>query len=136
MLSKPKHGWCDITIGDFTDRASYLTPVHLDILKSLCNLCQTHKPQTVFVDAEGWEYYIVFDCYSTFVILCKEEKPEVFEFDIYYKKLAKEVINDIRDNLDDWADWEYDAPCNINHVSKYGDEICLWFNKLSKEVDD
>ena len=35
MLENPKHGWVKVHLGDFCDRASYLTDVIDDILEEL-----------------------------------------------------------------------------------------------------
>ena len=35
MLENPKHGWAKIHLGDFCDRASYLTMVEQNIIKKI-----------------------------------------------------------------------------------------------------
>ena len=107
MLSIPKHGWVNISIGDWSDRASYLTDVHIDILNALINLLQNRKVSSVYCDAEGWEYIIVFDFYRVYIIEDKEEEPKLYHFDMSVKDLAIEVYKDIKENLYAWSLWDY-----------------------------
>ncbi len=109
MLSVPKHGWVNISIGDWSDRASYLTEVHLDILDALINLFGNRKVSSVYCDAEGWEYIIVFDFYNIYIIEDKEENPKLYHFDMSAKGLAEEVYKDISEHLYDWSLWSYDV---------------------------
>ena len=81
MLENPKHGWVKIHLGDFCDRASYLTDVPHDLLDKFNNMFEKHgSPVAVGFDAEGWEYIIVFDWYTTYIIESKDtEKLYVFD---------------------------------------------------------
>lgn len=105
MLSKPVNGWTDITIGDWTQRASYLTNPAIDILKSICEVLKTKGPSTCFFDAEGWNYYILFDSDETYAIVDKDNIYTA-KFDIDIKKIAAEVKDDIKNNIGVWMKWE------------------------------
>ena len=72
MLSKPKYGWADITIGDWSDRCSYLTDVPFQLLEAMCRSCKNHEPVAAKFDAEGWEYTIIFDWLETHIIIEKD----------------------------------------------------------------
>lgn len=72
MLSKPEHGWADITIGDWSDRCSYLDDVPIALLSEISCVLETHCPRVLKFDAEGWEYLIVFDDYETHII-CRSD---------------------------------------------------------------
>ena len=68
MFSVPKHGWVEISIGNWSDRSSYLTDPHLDILDAFITLYSTYNPGAVYCDAEGWEYIIVISFNDIFII--------------------------------------------------------------------
>ena len=105
MLSKPEYGWCEINICDWKDRASYLTDPHLDLLDAFIELFKSRKPQVVDCDAEGWEYKIVIDFFEVHIIESKEGY-KYYSFDIGAGYLAKDLINDIEENLDAWCKWD------------------------------
>lgn len=108
MLSTPIHGWSNITIGNWSDRCSYLDDVPFDLLEAIKHLYETvHTPVCVCFDAEGYEYTIVFDLFYTHIIL---ENPDedgfnYFSIDIDIDDLAKELISDIRKDIDGWSTW-------------------------------
>lgn len=122
MLSRPESGWCDITVGDFCSRASYLTNVPMDILKALNG---TGTPCVCF-DAEGWEFFVIFSWQETLVIGYGEPFGQsdgycVKSFDITKKEIAKQVYNDISGNIDAWAKWEpraqFDDEAYLTHIA-------------------
>ena len=114
MLSKPQYGWVTISIDNWHDRASYLSDIHLDFLSSLINsYLKPYQPACVHYDAEGWEGVIVIDDYFTYVILDNTEedrkfKSKVLTFEINKDDLAKELIEDIEENLEEWSLWDVD----------------------------
>lgn len=105
MLSKPKHGWTDITLGDFTGRGSYLTDIPVDLLNAFINALRDFTPASVFFDEEGSEFTLVSHYDGTYIIAEREEKPELISIDIRFIELIKEVINDIESDIKGWADW-------------------------------
>lgn len=112
MLNKPQYGWCDINIGTWHDRASYLTNPHIDLLDAFLGLYRSRKAQVVDCDAEGWEYKIVIDFFEVHIIESKEEY-KYYSFDIDSKYLALELIKDIEYNIDEWSKWDY---CDENEL--------------------
>lgn len=106
MLSIPEYGWVDVSIGNWIDRASYLTDPHLDLMDAFINLLNNKKVSAVNFDAEGWEYIIVLDLYSSYVIDSKEERPQLYNFDISANILAEELYKDISNNLYKWSVWD------------------------------
>lgn len=105
MLSTPKSGWVEISLGDWNDRASYLTDVHLDILDSLIALLKKRKSIAVYCDAEGWEYYIIFEWFNSYVITLEEDATlKIIDREII--DIAKEVYKDISNSIDAWANWD------------------------------
>ena len=114
MLSKPKHGWSEITIGDWSDRCSYIDDVPFNLLEALEKSCRTHRPVAVKFDAEGWDYIVVFDQFETHIISTNPNDVDVYFSNFDYHtieidrdKLAKELIADIRRDIDDWTHWDY-----------------------------
>lgn len=108
MLSIPKHGWVNITIGSWTDRASYLSDVHYDLLDAITAKLKNWRPTCVNMDAEGWEYIIVFDRFNTHIIEYKDDM-EYYSFEIPVSTLANELYTDISEHLYEWSLWDYDA---------------------------
>ena len=106
MFSIPKHGWVNLSIGDWSDRSSYLTDPHLDMLDAFITLYSTYNPGAVYCDAEGWEYIIVISFYDIFVIEQKDE-DKLITLDVRTRDLCEEVMNDIEEHLYDWSLWSY-----------------------------
>ena len=107
MLSKPHGGWSTITIGDWSDRCSYLTDVPYDLMHALEFAIRTHRTTLATFDAEGWEYTIVFEWQHTHIITNKDDEYKLYSFPIGRDQIATEFIADIRENLDDWAEWKH-----------------------------
>jgi len=118
MLINPHAGWVNIRIGEFEDRASYLTDVPIDILDALIKSYKEHKPATIEFDAEGWEYIIVINTYETHIIdypyrtdeeyLSSEDDKQVLTtVEIDRDTLAKDLISDIENDYDKWVHWMY-----------------------------
>lgn len=106
MFSVPKHGWVDITLGDWSDRASYLTNPHIDMLDAFITLYRSYNPGAVYCDAEGWEYIIVISFNDIFVIEQKDDNI-LHTFDFRTRDLCEQVIGDIEGHLYDWSLWSY-----------------------------
>lgn len=81
MFTNPNSGWTTVTLGDFTDRASYLTNVPNDLIHALIYGIETYSPTSVQFDAEGWDYTITFRPLETYVVRVKEV-PELFVIDM------------------------------------------------------
>ena len=136
MLLNPKHGWVTVKIGEWSDRASYLTDVPLDILSALIHSYQTGLPAAINFDAEGWEYIIVIDHYTTHIIdylyrtdeecLSSEDDKQILTVvEISKDDLAKEFLEDIESDWDAWVNWMYydDEETIQNRKSELGSKI-------------
>lgn len=111
MLSKPEYGWIAVTIGSFSEPASYLTNVPVDILKGILYRLRGRKTNyTVRIDSEGYISKVqFFDDYVQ--IKTDKERGNGFSKLIVsknIKEVAGEVIKDIEDNFEDFCNWE---PC-------------------------
>ncbi len=109
MLGKPKYGWTTISIGDWSDRCSYLTDVPYCIFNAIEKVLRVHTPAVATFDAEGWENIIVFDEFNTYIISGKSDHGMMFkEVDVKIKALAEEFLSDIEENIDLWSQWGFD----------------------------
>lgn len=117
MFSVPKHGWVNISIGDWSDRSSYLTDPHLDILDAFITLYSTYNPGAVYCDAEGWEYIIVISFNDIFVIEQKDA-DRLLTLDVRTRDLMEEVIKDIEEHLYDWSCWSLNVSNDADRVKE------------------
>ena len=104
MISTPKYGWSTITIGDWSERCSYLDDVPFMLLSAIDKVLRMHVPCAVRFDAEGFEYIIVFDENETHIIELND-KITYHTIEIYIEYIVKELIADIRNDLEEWAWW-------------------------------
>jgi hypothetical protein len=108
MLSVPKHGWVDVSVGNWHSRASYLTDLPNELLDALIAKLQSWTPTCVKCDAEGWEFIIVFDSHDVHIIESKNYYRLIsIEKNIY--EVAEEVYKDISEHLYEWSLWDYDV---------------------------
>ena len=134
MFSVPKHGWVNISIGDWSDRSSYLTDPHLDILDAFITLYSSYNPGAVYCDAEGWEYIIVISFNDIFVIEQKDE-DKLLTLDVRTRELMEEVIKDIETNIYEWSCWSLNVHSDEDRVieeNKIKDKI----SKLREVVSE
>lgn len=115
MFSTPKNGWVDITIGNWSDRASYLTNPHLDFLDAFVDILTTKVTTSVFCDAEGWIYNVVLNDYIVYIVTDKED-VSVCSCDVNMHKLVREACDDISRDIDAWSMWSYldDTPERVS----------------------
>lgn len=133
MLATPKHGWSQITIGNWTDRCSYLNDVPTLLLEALELTCRTHRPAAVAFDAEGWEYTIVFDDFATHVISDNCDEGYIYSsVEVKPADLAKELIADIRRDIDGWADWAFEP--SDDEVGERKKDLLVYCDILEKRI--
>lgn len=130
MLGKPRYGWTNVEIGDFVDRASYITDVPNDCLDAFIFGLKNGFPVTVEFDAEGWEFTIVSKFYDTFIIMEKEE-VEIITTDKTVLDLAEELIEDIELHIDDWSEW---SPFSDEKADENKDDLMNKLNELKDIV--
>lgn len=144
MLKAPYAGWTTIKIGDWSDRASYLTDVPMDILDAFINSYNYWQPAVIKFDAEGWEYTVVIDDYETYIIdyLHNDEGDYLDSFEanptltiikVKKKNLAKEVLNDIKSNFNSWVEWCSDDG-DPEEIKKYEYILHNKVQKLEKTI--
>lgn len=132
MISNPDAGWCNVKIGDFEGVASYLTDVPFNCLVAFTQYFDRSNninSVSVYFDEEGTEFYTVFDYYSTYIIIEREEKPELkYLNDVGIKQLAKELIEDLERDFDKWVDWK----CYGEPQDGRAEELRLGIEKLKQ----
>lgn len=136
MLATPKHGWSNITIGNWSDRCSYLTDVPFQLLEAMECSCREHKPVSVSFDAEGWEYIITFDWFYTHIISGKSEEDSFsyFSIDINRDELAKELISDIRKDIDGWSTWLDYGDMSEDEISERKKDLLILCDIVEKRL--
>lgn len=107
MLKKTGFGWGEITIGGWKDRCSYLNDVPFDLLSGVEETIRTGRKSAVWLDAEGYEYTIVFGPTDTYIITDRDDRTLIV-VDVPIETLGEELVSDIRSNIDDWAGWKGD----------------------------
>lgn len=133
MLSKPVHGWSTVKIGVFKKTASYLTDVPMDLLDAFIQYFneKNHLPFGVNFEGEsegmfgiieiGDELYLHTELFSEETDVMRELKlikPEDYGFGYFarpkelLRKMAEEVIADIKENLEAWVNWDLDPECD------------------------
>lgn len=105
MFSKPKAGWVDINIGDYTISASYLTDIPIDFLNSLINSLENNLPFSVFIDEEGIENLLCAYYDKVFIIIMNGSNVEYKKIDMDFNTFRAEIVKDIEIYLNDWIDW-------------------------------
>lgn len=130
MFTKPEHGWTNLQLGDFSQRASYLTDIPNDCLDAFIYALHNNVPAVVYFDAEGWNFHLVSSWYRSYVIVDKDETT-VYAIDKTMFKLAKELINDIENNFDIWLGWDMEEDYVEENKEKFKEKL----NQLQFEIN-
>ena len=129
MLSKPKYGWTDVTIGDWTGKLSYIDDVPVVLLNAFYNVLSNQKPEVVCVDDEGINYWIVFDLSDTIIITEDENcQYSVSRQNVGVRKLGRQMWANIDDNIKAWVDWAI----NDNNAEGCEERNELLYNQLKR----
>ena len=132
MLGKPQYGWTEITIGDYQDRAGFLTDVPFDFLDAMiASYKRRNTPFCVRCDAEGFEYSIVCNEGCDCQINIKSRPPILIQ-GVCKRELAKEIIDDIESSIDDWATWRDTESVVIEARKKMLGELTKELRKIIK----
>lgn len=133
MISNPKHGWCNFKLEDFEGTPSYLTDVPGDLLNIFIDYHRKGYGMTWF-DEEGTEFTLVLTPYSLFIIEEKDE-PVLHDFSVInIDDLEKELVNDIENNLDEWANFTTGDTDDEISVHKFEISRKLEFLKTVKKM--
>lgn len=113
MLKYDGAGWGRISIGDWNDKCCCLDDVPHDLLEAVEETARTwHKTVREFdtFDAADCHYTIVFGRFETYIVSNKTapDGNTVYSFtvaNIPITEFGKELVADIRCNLDKWVKW-------------------------------
>lgn len=104
MITNPRHGWCDFTLGTFTGTPSYLTDVPVDLLDAFLDYHRKGMGIAWF-DEEGSDFtFVILPC-SLFIIEEKDSAVLHSFPEIKIEDLERELISDLERSLYDWADF-------------------------------
>ena len=134
MLSRPIIGWSKITIGNWSDRCSYIDDVPFMLLEAMEESCRINKPVSVRIDAEGWDYIIVFDQFTTHIISEITDDYTYYSVDIDRDELAKELISDIRRDIDGWCEWFCYHELTEDYISERKKDLLVLCDMLEKRL--
>lgn len=129
MLSKPQHGWTEITIGDFVGRGSYIQDLPTMLLEMFLRTLRWNIPAEITIDEEGSAFK--FCAKNANCISIHRDSGEVFYFDIDVRTLAAEFISDLRRDWQDWILWshEQDPAFSAKHPA---DQLSRLINTLEQ----
>ena len=119
MLSKPFAGWANFSLNEFTFPVSYLTDVPADFVKALTIALEHDVSTVVVLDGEGeGDCKIVFNTYHDTVsaihyVPDSDVQIETVFWDESIVSIAEKFIQDIEAHYDDWKNWNYDGPKDI-----------------------
>jgi len=134
MLTKPEHGWTNLQINDFSERASYMTNIPNEFLDAFISALQNSTPAVVFFDAEGWGFHLVASYYCSYIIVDKDD-AKLFTVSKNIHALAKELYDDINNNLDDWTNWYLDESDTEEERKEYRMVLEDKLNQLNIEIN-
>ena len=133
MLTTPQYGWSEIIIGDWYDRCSYLDDVPYKLLEAVDVVNRTGRPYCAKFDAEGYEYIIAFDVHETHIIHCDfEGEYHYYTIEINIKDLARELLSDIRRDLDLWAEWPFSV--SEDEICERKKDLSAWCDVIEKRL--
>ena len=130
LISNPINGWCNFDIVNFHGTPSYLTDVPVDILNAFIQYHKTGMGMAWF-NEEGTEFTLVLTPYSFFVIEERDEpKLYDFSFKVDIKNLEKDLLHELKNNIDEWA--KFFSYVDDSAVKKHKNEI----NKKILELEE
>lgn len=128
MLSKPKFGWSELKIGDFVSSVESVTDVPCDILKAYYDFFHFGQGVASFYSS-GFQFDLILSYTmdpANIYIVDNQGK-------VYIEKVtlnADELIHDIKDNIDVWAEWFG------KYSNSYKELILENVERLEKEIED
>lgn len=117
MLSRPKYGWTTVTVAEkVIGAASYLDDIPMMLLSAMCQYFSKNNYMNFDVqfDAEGYYFGLMeFDDELFFLSTETNDAKPIIELISEYskntlKELAKELVNEIREYIEDWVYWDTD----------------------------
>ena len=122
MLTKPEHGWSDFSLdGTSVYTLGYLDNIPFEWLDDAIHGLETLNPFCVkgFMEPERFICVVSFwNCH----IICEDEDrdpldPQNTIHEISHTSMlqfCQQLYDDISENLDDWACWDYDSELDFD----------------------
>lgn len=128
MLSNPKYGWCNFTLGDFRGNASYITDVPNDTLDCFINY-HIFGNGMVYFDGEDPSFYLIIGGSSTIYLIEEKDKIILHDFSSLtsIEKLEDEMLSDLESNIDGWM--------NGFNIDLDDEEKIEYAESLRKKID-
>lgn len=139
MLGIPKYGWSKFSVGKFEKDVSYLTNVPCDLIKAFLDFFD-HGSGIVSFNCEPYQFDLIFSytiaggfAQHAYIV---DSESDIFCESIKITDLAKEFIEDIKRNIDEWSKWRGfdDGYSSIN--KKYKKEILKGISLLEKKLEE
>ncbi len=105
VLGIPDSGWVNITIGDFNCTASYITNVPFDIVNNSILSLKEEMPFCLYLHLEAYGEVNIYSELKTYIIH-ENNKTDFYSFDISKEQIISSFIEQIKDNITEWAMWE------------------------------
>lgn len=136
MLQTPKYGWTNITIGDWTDRCSDISgDVPYLLLEAVDYTNRTHRPSSVSLDAEGWEYVIVFHNYEAHIITNDiNGEWQYHTVEIPITRLIRDLLADIRKDLNAWSEWGIEKCEDDMEIEERQKDLRVWCDVIERRL--
>lgn len=103
MLSKPQHGWTEITIGDFTGHGSYIQDLPVMFLEAFLRALHWGTETEITINEEGSSFTV--RSLHTTEIAVHREREESFFFDTGVRELAQSLLFDLEHDRPEWLKW-------------------------------
>lgn len=105
VLGIPDSGWVNINIGDFNCTASYITNVPFDIVNNSILSLKEEMPFCLYLHLEAYGEVNIYSEVKTYIIH-ENNKTDFYSFDISKEQIISSFIEQIKDNITEWAMWE------------------------------
>lgn len=105
VLGIPDSGWVNINIGDFNCTASYITNVPFDIVNNSILSLKEEMPFCLYLHLEAYGEVNIYSELKTYIIH-ENNKTDFYSFDISKEQIISSFIEQIKDNITEWAMWE------------------------------
>lgn len=135
MLSKPQHGWTEITIGCFVGDGSYIQDIPVLLLEAFTKAIRYNIPAEITIDEEGSEFTI--QTLRSTTVTTHRSASETYMFAIDVRTLAAELLADLRRDWQDWLTWppEHDPALldrrkQLTFVTQRADHLARLMNSL------
>lgn len=106
MITKPRNDIANIVVGEWEDVCSdIIDDVAFKLIDTIEEALRTYQPVSVKFAGGSGSFIMVFDALDEYVYVIYGDRAGLFAINESVCSLAQELINDINDNLEEWARW-------------------------------